>query len=208
MTNSIHSIPLEKLIAHPENPNRMSRTNFLKLARNIEQTGLYEPLIVRHAPEDHDNFQIINGHHRRKALAKLGYQTADCVVWDVDDKQTDILLVTLNRLSGSDILAKKLVLLKKLNEKFDNSQLAKLLPQTARQLEHLVNLKMPDQPMRINTALFASPMVFFVNDQQRQQIEEAASLAIEPDPKKTKAEKNAAALTEIAKYFVNNSDNN
>lgn len=207
MTNSIHSIPLKKLIDHPDNPNSMSHTNFLKLARNIERTGLYEPLIVRHASDDHDNYQIINGHHRQKALAKLGYQTADCIVWSVDDKQTDILLVTLNRLGGSDILAKKLVLLKKINEKLDINQLAKLIPQTAKQLEHLINLKMPDQPIRINTALFASPMVFFVNDKQRQQIEEAISLAIEPDSKKTKAEKNAAALTEIARHFVNDSNN-
>lgn len=38
---------MDRLIAHPDNPNRMSSGNFAKLVRNIEQTGRYEPLIVR-----------------------------------------------------------------------------------------------------------------------------------------------------------------
>ena len=41
----------------------------------------------------------------------------DVIVWDVYDEQTDILLVTLNRLSGSDELARKIALLKRLTEK-------------------------------------------------------------------------------------------
>jgi hypothetical protein len=45
--STIQSIALDRLIAHPNNPNRMSSTNFAKLVRNIEQTGRYEPLIVR-----------------------------------------------------------------------------------------------------------------------------------------------------------------
>ena len=45
--STIQSIALDGLIAHPDNPNRMSSGNFAKLVRNIEQTGRYEPLIVR-----------------------------------------------------------------------------------------------------------------------------------------------------------------
>jgi hypothetical protein len=45
--STIQSIALDRLIAHPDNPNRMSSSNFAKLIRNIEQTGRYEPLIVR-----------------------------------------------------------------------------------------------------------------------------------------------------------------
>jgi hypothetical protein len=47
MKSTIQSIALDRLIAHPDNPNRMSSSNFAKLVRNIEQTGRYEPLIVR-----------------------------------------------------------------------------------------------------------------------------------------------------------------
>ncbi|MHC4891065.1 MAG: ParB N-terminal domain-containing protein, partial [Planctomycetota bacterium] len=143
MTNSIQSIALNKLVTHPDNPNQQSRVNFAKLVRNIERSGRYEPLTVRPCPEKAGYFQIINGHHRCHALAKLGYKSADCIVWDIDDEETDILLATLNRLCGSDELAKKLKLLERLNKRIETGRLAKLLPQTAKQIERLTNLKMP-----------------------------------------------------------------
>ncbi len=205
MTNSIQSIALDKLAAHPDNPNQQSRVNFAKLVRNIERTGRYEPLIVRPCPDKADRFQIINGYHRCHALTKLGYKTADCIVWDIDDKQTYILLATLNRLGGSDKLAKKLKLLKRLNEKSAAGELAKLLPQTAKQIERLTNLKMPRKPAKMPTKLFANPMVFFLTDEQQEIIERALSLTKDSRDEKTKIVKNAAALTCIAQYFVNNS---
>jgi len=205
MANSIRSIPLEKLIAHPDNPNRMSKANLAKLVRNIEQTGRYEPITVRPHPQRKGCFQIINGEHRCKALAKLGYKTADCIVWDIDDKQTDILLATLNRLGGSDNLDKKIGLLKHLNKRMESAELAKLLPTTAKQIERLVNLKRPRQPANMSPQLFANPIVFFLNDRQQRIIENAISLAAEPQTKMIKAAKRAAALAQIAEHFLNHS---
>ncbi len=205
MTNSIQSISLDNLVPHPDNPNRQSRANFAKLVRNIERTGRYEPLVVRPCPDEADCFQIINGYHRLMALVKLGYKAADAIVWDIDDKQTDILLATLNRLGGSDELAKKLKLLKRLNKKSATGELAKLLPQTKKQIEHLTNLRKPDAPTKINANSFAIPVVFFLNDNQQRIVEKALSLVEEPKSEMTKAAKNAAALTRIAQHFVNNS---
>jgi hypothetical protein len=210
MANVIRSIGLDKLVAHPDNPNQQSRVNFGKLVRNIERTSRYEPILVRPHPQGGDYFQIINGEHRCKALAKLGYKTADCIVWDIDDKQTDILLATLNRLVGTDKLDKKLSLLKRLNKKIKADELAKLLPQTSKQIEQLINLKMPRMPMETNAKglsnpsimLRTGPMVFFVNDTQQETIEKALSLAGELGEEKTKAAKRAAALTRIAGEFL------
>ena len=156
--NRVSRIAIDKFVAHPDNPNRMSKANFTKLIRNIEQTGRYEPLIVRPCPQknchscasrnpDDDRiscFQIINGHHRWQALRELGYKTAEAIVWDIDDTDTDILLATLNRLGGSDILEKKLVLLKRLNQRMDTRELAKLLPQTTKQIERLTSILILD----------------------------------------------------------------
>ncbi len=50
MNNSIQSIAIDRLIPHPDNPNRMSKANFDKLVRNIERSGRYEPLVVRPLP--------------------------------------------------------------------------------------------------------------------------------------------------------------
>lgn len=205
MTNSVRSIALDKLDAHPDNPNEQSRVNFGKLVRNIERTGRYEPLIVRPSPDKAGFFQIINGHHRCQALMRLGYKAAECIVWDIDDKQTDILLATLNRLGGSDNLGKKLKLLKRLNKRLDSGELAKLIPQTQKQIERLTNLKMPNRPAKINAKSLANPMVFFLEDEQQQIVENALSLVEEPKTKMTRAAKRAAALTQIAEYFLNHS---
>jgi len=205
MTNSIQSISLDKLVPHPDNPNRISRANFAKLVRNIERTGRYEPLVVRPCPDKAGCFQIINGHHRCQALAELGYKRADTIVWDIDDEQTDVLLATLNRLGGSDELAKKLKLLKRLNEKLATGELAKLLPQTKKQIERLTNLRMPSVLTKTDAKCFSNPMVFFVNDTQQETIENALSLAKESRSEKTKAAKRAAALAQIARHFLNDS---
>ena len=212
MAKTIQSIALDKLDFHPDNPNRMSRVNFAKLVRNIERTGRYEPLIVRPCPGKADYFQIINGYHRCQALAKLGYKIADCIVWDIDDEETDILLATLNRLGGSDELAKKLKLLERLSKRFEFRELAKLLPQTAKQIERLTNLKRPSAPAQMNAKCFANPLVFFVNDKQQEQIEKALSLVestgrltAEPKAEMTRAAKRAAALAQIAGHFLNDS---
>lgn len=225
MTNQIQSIPLAQLIPHPDNPNRMSRVTFAKLVRNIGQTGRYEPLIVRritdikgHISEnitnlrrntyESDIYQIINGHHRWQALKKLGKETADAVVWDIDDDQTDILLATLNRLCGQDVLDKKLALLKRLSERAKPAELAKLLPQTKTRLEKLINLD-SQQASLVRCRFgkggsFANPLIFFVSDDQKQIIENALSLVKENKNEKTKAAKKAAALTNMARYFLDN----
>jgi hypothetical protein len=205
MENKIHKIELAQLDFHPDNPNRQSKVNFARLVRNIERTGRYEPLLVRPCPNKKNRFQLINGEHRCRALAKLGFKTADCIVWDVDDEQTDILLATLNRLGGSDELSKKIMLLKRLNNKMATGVLGKLLPQSAKQIERLANLKRPLAPAEAGARCFAEPLVFFVSDTQKQQIEKALSLAPLLEVRMTKAEKRAAALAYIAGYFTERS---
>jgi hypothetical protein len=234
MTNQVQSVAIDKLIAHPDNPNRMSKTNFAKLVRNINRTGRYEPLLVRPAhaaPTDRTPpggitrgvsrnrngtvgaaFQIINGHHRWQVLKELGYKTADVIVWDIDDGQTDILLATLNRLGGSDVLEKKLALLKRLNIRMEAATLARILPQTTKQIKRLTQLKNSDCTMSITNCkskAFLNPLVFFVNDKQQEIIDNALSLARGtqnrsslPGSQRTKAVKNAAALTYVAQHFL------
>ncbi len=230
MVNVIKKISLDKLTPHPDNPNKMSEANFAKLVRNIERTDRYEPLIVRPITDlqgfgDAERvraspcsesqcasvFQIINGHHRWLALKELGKKTADVIVWDVDDKQTDILLASLNRLCGQDALDKKIALLKRLNEKMQPAELAKLLPQTKGQLEKLINL----DSQRVSLVRrgfseggnFANPLVFFVSDGQQQVIETALVYALQNenslgDKDDTKATKRASALSAICRYYL------
>jgi ParB/RepB/Spo0J family partition protein len=207
MGNSIVTIEMERLVEHPDNPNRMSKGNFAKLVRNIKRTGRYEPIVVRPDPQRIDCYQIINGHHRCRALAELGYKEADCMVWDVDDEETDILISTLNRLCGSDELGRKLVLLKRMSERMGTGELAKLLPHTRKQIQHLANFKLPGRETNGKLSIMSrNPMVFFLTDEQKGVVEEALS-AVEADNEKTKAIRKANALAYIAKCFIDNSRN-
>jgi hypothetical protein len=217
--NRLTSIPVDKLIAHPGNPNWMSRRNFARLVRNIERTGRYEPLVVRPYPArscdscesrnpenpeqtKHGCFQIINGHHRWQALQQLGVKAVDAVVWDVDDAEADMLLSTLNRLGGSDVLDRKLALLDRINRNMEAREMAKLLPFTRSQLEKLKNIKVPSAPAKIDIKSFAVPMVFFLSAEQQRIVEQALPMALTAQNGKTKAARNATALTEMAKAFA------
>jgi hypothetical protein len=115
------------------------------------------------------------------------------------------LLATLNRLGGSDVLAKKLKLLERLNKKMGSTELAKLIPQTRKQIERLTNLKLPNAPARMSAQPLANPTVFFLTDEQQHVVEKALVLADQNRQEKTKAAKRAAALSCIARHFLNNS---
>jgi hypothetical protein len=221
MNNVIQSISLARLVAHPDNPNRMSKTNFSRLVRNIERSGRYEPLIVRPCPNKRGYFQMINGHHRKLALEKLRYESADCVVWDIDDDQTNILLATLNRLGGIDEPGKKIRLLQRLSENFKTRELAKLLPLRAKQIDQLISLadsrtamqnlkpvlsEAEGSTIENRKSMMPSAVVFFLDDEQRPILEEALSVACANRLENTKAQRRAAAITQIAESYLRSLD--
>jgi ParB/RepB/Spo0J family partition protein len=206
MPSQIQSISIKNLLPHPDNPNRMSKENFKKLTRHIERTGRYEPLIVRKHLKNYGRFQIINGHHRFEALKHLGYETCDCVVWDIDDDETLLLLATLNRLCGQDVLDKKTILLEKINRKLRVDELSKLLPNTKTQIQRLIELQKNKVQIQIaeqDKNSIAYPMVFFLKAEQKATVEKAieqASSIKHQEP--SKAKRNAQAITQIAKCFI------
>jgi hypothetical protein len=185
----------------------MSRANFGKLMRHIKQTECYEPLVVRPHPQRRGCFQIINGHHRCAALKKLGHATAQVVVCNVSDEQTDILLATLNRLGGRDILDRKLAILRRLTTQRSTQELAKLLPQTKGQLERLTGRVSLAQVQKRQAKPFAVPLVFYVSTTQQETIEEAVHRAATESTAQTRAARRADALTDIATHYVTHTKN-
>jgi len=198
---SIIRIPLEKLLPHPENPNRMSKQTFEKLKTHIKQTGNCEPLIVRKHPEIENHFEIINGHHRADALRQIGETFADCVVWNVDDDQARVLLATLNRLGGKDELAAKIELIKNLSEKFNIKELAKLLPDTKQAIEKLKDITKPLPGIADNSKLFLNTLVFLLDDAQIKIVESA--LQKEMPASGGKFFRLAQAITIISQKYLN-----
>jgi len=194
----IESIAIDRLIAHPANPNRMSDSVFNKLTNHIKRTGNYEPIIVRSGGGD--SYQIINGHHRVMALRKLGRESADCIVWQVDDAQTLLLLGTLNRLCGNDELYKKSELIQKLSKSFSVKELTSQLPDGASAIERLKDLTKLPRPLTLAKP-FLNGVVFFLDDEQKAVVDEAVKKAEPANAKLTGAQKRAAAIVKIAKAF-------
>lgn len=199
--NAVFQVPIERLIAHPLNPNRMTQNAFEKLKGHIARTGNYEPIIVREHPDIDAAFEIINGHHRLKALAQLGHQMADCIEWDVDDDETMLLLTTLNRLGGSDELSMKSELIQNLSAKYSSGELAKMLPDTKATIEKLKDITAPIVDLAENSKAFLNTFVFCLDDEQTAIVEDALNIAIEPDKSKTFAQRKADALTKIANRY-------
>jgi len=181
----------------------MSRATFAKLVRNIERTGRYEPLVVRPCPGRRGFFQIVNGHHRCAALRILGHKTAEAVVWNVNDEQTDLLMATLNRLGGRDMLDKKLALLQRLSVAVALRTLAQLLPQTHGQLERLIRGKGPVETVARKGRVFATPIVFFADETQERLVAQALVQAAVGLPEGlTRAARRTAALERLARRFL------
>jgi len=149
-------------------------------------------------------YQVINGNLRKRALEKLEYKECDCIVWDIDDEATDLLLLTLNRLGGKDQLDKKLNLLRRLNKNCGSKKLGKLLPQSMKQIERLVDLHKPVVSMSKEAKNYAKAAVFFVDEEQESVVEEAVLRANKRKKWASRAVRRGAALVEIANYYIQN----
>ncbi len=133
-------MPLARLHAHPANANLMGEERLASLARNIAREGRYPPLIVRPAPDQPGDYQLLDGHQRIEALRALGYTEATCYVWPCDDETALLLLATLNRLEGDDLPGRRADLIAELSALLPVEELALLLPEDASAIEQTLAL--------------------------------------------------------------------
>ena len=196
----VEVVAIDRLVEHSAAANEMPRTTFLKLVRNIGATGRYAPLIVRRHPEREGIYQVIDGHQRLRVLRELGYGKVDLIVWDPDDDEMDILLATLNRLRGKDKPSRRIKLLKRLRERRSVEELGRLLPERAGQIERLLSAQRPAKLAEAEKV--ASPVVFFVDGEQKEIIAQALANAERQRTEKTKAGRRAAILAEMAASLI------
>ena len=198
----IVSVGVERLREHPGNPNVMNEAMFKKLIRHIKKSGNYEPVVVRDDPSEKGCYQILNGHHRVKALKELGYGQVDCVVWQVDDEEALVLLATLNRLAGSDGLFKKSELIKQLSQSMDVKEIVKLLPETKGSVERLKAMESVKPVVCEDDGLGLLPMVFFLGAGQRECVDEAMAVATKIEGNENVSNKKAAGLVTICREYI------
>jgi hypothetical protein len=111
------------------NPNRMKDKEFNRLVKEIEESGMIDPLQV--TPIEDGRYRIIGGHHRKKACQLLGYQTIPCVVlsdpkWK-DEERQKLETVRLNAIKGSMNGEKMLALYQEVASKYGNDAVADMM---------------------------------------------------------------------------------
>lgn len=143
---NVTTIALDDLHAHPANANVMPGELLAKLKDHLARSGRYPPIIVRVHPQRAGGYQVLDGHHRVAAMRELGWRTARCDVWDVDDTEAMLLLTTLNQLRGQDDPRKRAALVSALAAELPIAQLAGQLPEDALGVSRLVELHQPAPP--------------------------------------------------------------
>lgn len=133
-------ISLDQLRPHPLNANVMPAALFAKLKAHLAESDRYPPLIARPYA---DAYQLLDGHHRCRALRELGRTEAECLVWECDDAEALALLATLNRLQGDDDPIKRAQLLEHLSSLRPLDDLAERLPETLAKLKAKIKLAAP-----------------------------------------------------------------
>ncbi len=95
-TAELQIIPIDRLIAHPDNPRLELRADVIEqLMSQMSDAGFgaEHALLVR--PVENE-FQIISGHHRAEAARKTGIAEVPCWVRDMDDDEAFMQLVLSN----------------------------------------------------------------------------------------------------------------
>lgn len=203
--SDLKEIPIELLLEHPENSNHMDVSTSQKLKNHIKNTGRYEPLTVRHHPTENGKYQIINGHNRLRILKALKYQIANCVIWHIDDNQTRLYLATLNRLSGSDTLERRAMLIENLFGSFSKNELLSLLPENEKQLEELRQLVQIKPDGLVNEENLRKDMqvpviiTFMLDEQEAEELDIALDAVINTVKDNLSRSK---ALINIARFYL------
>jgi len=202
------TVPLADLVPHPLNANVMSEELRAKLRAHIKRTGRYPFIVVRPHPDEDGKFQVLDGHHRIAILRELGQKEARCDVWDVNDRESKLLLATLNRLEGQDLPIRRAALIHELLAEMNIGDLAGLLPENDKQLEELhALLEFPAEEIAeqldaaAEEAERALPQVisFVVTSEQAETIAQAVELASDGTAGR---DRKARGLTNLAKSFL------
>ncbi|MFN8547759.1 MAG: ParB/RepB/Spo0J family partition protein [Candidatus Eisenbacteria bacterium] len=208
----VRSVPLDELVANPLNANRMSEELLAKLRVNIATTGLYPHIIARPHPALPGKLELLDGHHRVTVLRELGHAEARVDLWAVNDRDSKILLATLNRLQGQDVPIRRAELLHELLAEMSADDLAGLLPEDEKQLADLHSLlEFPADEIAAQLAeqaaeedkLLPQVLTYVVSPEQAEVIEQAVERASDGTAGR---DRKARGLTNLAKQYLEGSD--
>lgn len=164
----------------------MSDAGLAKLKASIAMFGFIENMVVR--PIAENIYEVLSGNQRLEVLREVGLETVPCVVVDRNDAEARLLAQTLNRLHGEDDLGLKAELVRTILADLPESEVLKVLPETADSLRDLAELGQQDLAEQLRAwqqaqAARLKHLQFQLTESQLEVIEEALSCAL-PEAKR------------------------
>ncbi len=105
----VEYVAIDSLRPNQYNPNRQNEREFELLIRSIEEDGFTQPILVQR-----DTNMIVDGEHRWRAAAKIGFDTIPAVFVDMSEEQMRVSTLRHNRARGSEDLELTVELLRDL----------------------------------------------------------------------------------------------
>lgn len=101
VTESVREIPLDLLVANPDNPRRKVTTTgpaWTQFVGSIKQVGILEPIIVRpdYAEDGSERFEIVAGHRRVEGARAAELTTCPAIERDLTDEQVLVNMLVEN----------------------------------------------------------------------------------------------------------------
>jgi DNA modification methylase len=94
------SIPIERLIAHPKNPNTHNDRQIKKLRHLIKVHGYSKGSVVFQSSTHY----LLAGHGVIEALKQEGYTHVDAVELDVDDSKAEAFMIADNKIADDSVI--------------------------------------------------------------------------------------------------------
>jgi ParB family chromosome partitioning protein len=93
----IRMLPLNRIRPNPFQPRKEFAVDELAdLAKSIRDNGLLQPLVVRSGPGDGQDWELVAGERRLRAVAQLGWSEVPAWVKEVDDQTLLVLALVEN----------------------------------------------------------------------------------------------------------------
>lgn len=202
----VHEIPIEQLEPAAWNSNVMDPAMAERLRESINSFGLVQPLVARLLEQD--RYEVIGGSHRLEVLQGTGVITAPCVIVDSEDSSARLLAQALNNIEGGDDALLKAESIRKVLERYSETEVLSLLPETAESLQQLAGLgsiSVDDyaESWQLRKKTRLKHFRFRVSDLQRSIVERAIALVPEEalsDAGNPNSRDNA--LVHICRFFI------
>lgn len=92
---TIREIPLEEISDFPNHPFKVRMDeSMMEMVDSVKQYGVLVPALVR--PKQSGGYEMVAGHRRRRASELAGKPTISCVVREMTDEESTIIMVDSN----------------------------------------------------------------------------------------------------------------